>query len=86
MSDEPWPAGHPDEASIRAEMERKAEKIAVTITRGDLERLDKMITLFEAMAELFTEDFYDDAWNMRNAMVPFVPGDKLFDEPTEGET
>lgn len=52
----------------------RLEEITVTITRGDLERLDKMITLFDAMAGLFSDDMFDDAWNLRNGMVPFEPG------------
>lgn len=79
MSDTSWPAGHPDEVAIRAGMERSAEKIEVTITRGDLERLDKIITFTNAVAELFSADFYDDLWNMRNHMVPFEPGDEHYD-------
>lgn len=45
----------------------------------DLAKLDAFISLFDAMAGLFSEDFYDDAWNLRNKLVPFVPGDEHYD-------
>lgn len=61
------------------EGKRKLEWAHVRIYRGDLERLDRVITFVEAMAELFSEDFYDDLWNMRNGMVEFQPGDKHYD-------
>ena len=56
------------------------EEIACTITRGDLYRLDQIITLFDVLAEHFSCDFYDDAWNLRNHLVPFKPGDEHYDD------
>lgn len=61
---------------------RDLEWTTVKIRRGDLKRLDKIITFVEAMAQLFSEDFYDDLWNMRNGMIEFQPGDEHYDEET----
>lgn len=49
------------------------------ITKGELVRLDMMVTCFQAMAELFSTDFADDAWNLRNSLVPYQPGDEHYD-------
>jgi hypothetical protein len=83
MSDTAWPAGHPDEAAIRAQMAHDLEVIDVKITRGDLKRLDRIIVFVEAMASFFSSDYYDDLWNMRNGMVPFEPDHPLAIEDEE---
>ena len=59
--------------------EREEDEITVTIYRDDLEKLDQMISVFDALASAGVEGFYDDAWNMRNHMVPFKPGDEHYD-------
>jgi hypothetical protein len=82
MGDTRWPAGHPREAEIRAELARLAEPVpcASTITRGDLERLDNIVSFMEAIGRFTDPSLYDDAWNVRNHLVPFAPGDKHYDE------
>lgn len=62
-----------------AECAHNLEWAMVRIRRGDLKQLDKIITFVEAMADLFSADFYDDLWNMRNGMLPFQPGDEHYD-------
>lgn len=49
------------------------------VTRGDLARLDRIVTFFEEMIRWGLADMYDDAWNLRNHLVPFKQGDKHFD-------
>lgn len=81
-----WPAGHPDEARIRAEIAHSLEEIpcSPTISRGDLESLDQIITVLDSLCDNgFTTDLYDDMWNLRNHLVPFVPGDEHYDEGIE---
>ena len=84
---QPWPAGEPNEAEIRAELARKREDVpcASTISRGDLERLDHIISFFDALDGFCGSGFYDDAWNLRNHLVPFRPGDEHYDEDSEDE-
>lgn len=84
--DTSWPSGHPDEAKIRAELARVAREVpcSPTIRVGDLEDLDKVISFFNAMAEHgLVNDMYDNMWNLRNHLVPFVPGDEHYDESIE---
>lgn len=70
----------PDE-EVLANINRGLERIPCrrTITRGDLERLDHIVSFFEALCEFAPCDLYDDAWNLRNHLVPFKPGDKHYD-------
>jgi hypothetical protein len=83
--DRRWPAGAEREADHRAELARKAEPVEVsTVRRGDLEGLDRVISLLKAMAEQGADGgHYDDAWNLRNHLCPFVEGDEHF--AAEGE-
>lgn len=82
---EAWPAGHPDEASIRASIAHSLERVPCrrTISRGDLARLDNIVSFFDALGEFAPCDLYDDAWNLRNHLVPFKPGDKHHDPECE---
>jgi hypothetical protein len=57
----------------------EGEEVPAQISVDDLAKLDKFISLFDAMAGLFSEDFYDDAWNLRNHLVPFKPDDEHYD-------
>lgn len=80
-----WPEGEPDQARIEAEIARSLERLVVITTRGDLARLDRIITFAESMAELWSEDFADDLFNLRNHMVPFRPGDEHYDPDGDEE-
>jgi hypothetical protein len=88
MTDTSWPAGHPDEAKIRADIARSLEHVpcASTISRGDLERLDKIISLLNALAGLGLDSgIYDDAWTLRNHLVPFKAGDEHYDPECDAD-
>lgn len=76
-----WPAGHPDEVNIRAKLARSAEEVpcAPTIRRGDLAHLDEIISFFDAVGNFGLVELYDNAWNLRNHLVPFQPGDQHYD-------
>lgn len=84
-ADTSWPAGDPNEAAIREEMARDAEMVpcAASISRGYLERLDNIVAFFDAIADFTYPGLYDDAWNLRNHLVPFVEGDAHFDSEAE---
>lgn len=70
-----YPDGDPNEAAIKAELDRLGEELVVVITRGDLKRLDAVCAFVESMAQLFSEDMADDMFNLRNGMVPFKDGE-----------
>lgn len=55
----------------------------VRMYRGDFVRLDRMLTLFESMAELFDSGFADDLYNIRNHAIPYKPGEEHYD--SEGD-
>lgn len=84
-----WPAGDPNEAEIRAKIDRDLERLVVVVRRGDIERLDKVTVFVEAMANLFNDGFADDLFNLRNGMVPFKEGEAralgLFDPEDDEE-
>ena len=76
-----WPEGHEREAEIRAELARLGERFTPgEISVGDIEALDRVIALHEAMADHGCEGYGDDLWNLRNALVPFPPGHPLAKE------
>ena len=54
-----------------------------TIRESDLARLDQIIGFFSAILPWAAVDMYDDAWNLRNHLVPFVPGDWHYDPTIE---
>jgi hypothetical protein len=59
--------------------QREAQKDAEAIIYLDaraIESFDKMIDV----ALIFGGDEYDDLWNLRNCIQPFVPGDKHYDD------
>lgn len=87
MNDNSWPSGHPDEVEIRAKLARAMEEVpcSSSIRRGDLEKLDRVISLFNAICEFEPTDMYDDMWNLRNHLVPFVPGDEHYDSGCDGD-
>jgi hypothetical protein len=58
---------------------RDAEQIPVMISRGDLKQIDRITSFFDAIAGYDPCGLYDDAWNLRNGLVPFQPGDEHYD-------
>lgn len=74
-----WPAGEEGEEEIRADIANSLERLVVVIRRGDLTRLDKILTCMEAMAKVFDSDMADDVFDLRNGMVPFKLGDEHYD-------
>jgi hypothetical protein len=53
------------------------------ITRGQLLDLDIILCFMEAAAELFSSDYADDVFNIRNSLVPYVEGEPWFDPELE---
>lgn len=57
--------------------EEALERVIVVISRGDLNRLDEIAGFFDQIGGFCLSTMADDSWNLRNAMVPFQPGDPL---------
>lgn len=54
------------------------EVMLVPIRRGDIDELDAIAEFFDRIAHCSLSTMADDAWNLRNGMVPYQPGDPLY--------
>jgi hypothetical protein len=82
----PYDPGEDQAVTTSEEILHKLEWTTVKVHREDLPRLDAMVTLFDALAGSGVDDMYDDAWNLRNQMVPYVEGDEHFSGEEDGVT
>lgn len=73
-----------DERLVRIEPRRHVDQrqnaketpLVVLLDTRDIAILDRAITLANVLATHFSSDMADDVWNLRNAILPFQPGDE----------